>query len=162
MDLVGVNGPIRSDVPVGRLTSQEWIWVISTVVWGWVATRGEQASTEGWNHERAIRTTGLTPDPWTMGAVTSILPQLADACSDLDWSRPVGEWTKDDMAEFLLAGFNLIMRALEARGAIEDRIAGTEMTNANATVRQMNRVGGNLAMTADEASALDDDSCPLV
>jgi hypothetical protein len=88
-DLVADMGPIRPGTPVGRLTEGEWGWICSTVVWAWIGTRAEQAATEGWNAERVIRSSDLTPDPWTAGAVAAILPKLAEVCPDFDWSMPV-------------------------------------------------------------------------
>ncbi len=54
-DLVATQGPIRSSTPAGRLTDFEWGWIVSTVIWAWVSTRAEQATTEGLDVERAIR-----------------------------------------------------------------------------------------------------------
>jgi hypothetical protein len=119
-DLIGVEGPIRPGVPVGRLTESELGWFVSTVVSTWVRTRSEQASVEGWNHERAAHTTGLEPDPWVQGAVASILPKLVEACPDLNWGKAVGEWEKNDVVALLIAAFRLIQRALAARDAAEN------------------------------------------
>jgi hypothetical protein len=79
-DLIGEMGPIRPVVPIGRLVDDEWGWIVSTVVWAWISTRAGQATEEGWNAERAIRATGLEPDPWFDGAIAAILPKLPDAC----------------------------------------------------------------------------------
>ena len=94
-DLIGTDGPIRPGVPIGLLTKSEWGWFVSTVVSAWVRIRSEQAASEGWNYERAAHATGLEPDPWVQGAVASILPKLVEACPDLDWSKPVGEWDEE-------------------------------------------------------------------
>ena len=87
-DLVAVQGPIRSSTPAGQFTDSEWAWIASTVIWGWVATRAEQAASEGLDPERAIRTTKLDPDPWDIGAIRAILPELAKSCAGFDWSKP--------------------------------------------------------------------------
>jgi hypothetical protein len=60
--MVGPDGPVRSDAPVGRLGADEWGWIASPVIAAWIETRAEQAATEGWNVERAIRATGLDPE----------------------------------------------------------------------------------------------------
>jgi hypothetical protein len=31
--------------------------------------------------------TGLDPQPWDIGTVMAILPELADACPDIEWSQ---------------------------------------------------------------------------
>ena len=146
--MIADAGPIRPGTPIGRLTEGEWGWICSNVVWVWIATRSEQAANEGLNGEHAVRTTDFTPDPWLAGAVASILPRLADACPDLDWSQAVGEWPKDQVAGFLVAGFPLINCALVARDASEAKIAGE--TSADVTARQMNAAAGNPRMRAAE------------
>jgi hypothetical protein len=147
-DVIGAEGPIRPSVPIGRLTESEWGWICSSVVWAWIATRSAQAATEGWDSERAVRTTGLAPDPWVAGAVASILSKLFEACSDLDWSVPVGSWSKDAIVEFLMAAVPLIERAVAARDVSEEKIAGK--TNADVTARRMNAAAGGPQMTIQE------------
>jgi hypothetical protein len=131
----------------------EWGWLCSSAVWGWIATRAEQAATEGWNAEHAIRDTGLTPDPWLAGAIHAALPKLFEACPDLDCAKPVGEWSRDEITELLLAAFNLIQRAIEARDATETKVAG-KPTSADIVARQTNGSVGNPRMTADEFNNL--------
>jgi hypothetical protein len=126
MDMIGRDGPIRPGVATGALTKHEWGRIVSSVVWGWIATRAEQAATEGWNEEHAIRTTGLTPDPCLVGAVRSTLPKLFEVLPDLDYSQPIGSWSKDTITEFLTIAFTLCTRAVAARGVTEKRIAGAK------------------------------------
>jgi hypothetical protein len=153
-DVIGDSGPIRPSVPIGRLTGHEWGWICSSAVWAWIATRAEQAATEGWDSERAVRSTGLTPDPWTAGAVRAILPRLAEACPDLDWSAPVEAWSKDAVTEFLMRAFGLIERALAARDDAERRVAGA--TNPDVASRA-NAAAGNSPTTIQELN----DACPF-
>jgi hypothetical protein len=155
-DVVGATGPIRPNAPIGRLSDSEWGWICSAVVWAWVATRAEQAATEGLDVERTIRETDLAPDPWTAGAVASILPQLFEACPDLDWGKAVGEWEKDDIVAFLVAALDLVQRALAARDTAEEQVAG-KVTNADVVARQMNGAAGNPRMTPAEHKELDNE-----
>lgn len=148
-DLVTAQGPIRSSTPVGRLGDEEWGWIVSTVIWGWVSTRAEQAASEGLDSERAIRTTKLNPDPWDIGAVRSILPELARSCASFDWSKPANTWTKDELAGFLVTAFTLIQRAVDARDTIEEKLAGKPIS-ADVVARQMNGSVGNPMMTVKE------------
>jgi hypothetical protein len=148
-DLVAPQGPIRSATQLGKLSDSEWGWIISTVVWGWVSTRGEQAASEGLDPERSVRVTKLNPDPWDIGAVKAILPELAKSCAGFDWSKPANTWSKDELAQFLLTGFDLIQRATAARDAIEERVAGKPVS-ADVTARQMNGAIGNPRMTVAE------------
>ena len=147
-DLVAPDGPIRPGTPTGQLTESEWGWICSSVVWAWISTRSAQAADEGWNEERAVRAFDVKPDPWLAGAVASVLPKLFDACPDLEWARPVGEWSKDDMVALLCAAFALIERAVAARDASEDKVA--DKINADITARRMNAAAGNPLMTPAE------------
>jgi hypothetical protein len=149
-DLVAPQGPIRSATQLGKLSSSEWGWIVSTVVWGWISTRSEQAASEGLDPERAVRVTKLDPDPWDLGAVRAILPELAKSCAGFDWARPANAWSKDELAQFLLTGFALIQRATTARDAIEGQIAGKNPVNADVIARQINASVGNPMMTIAE------------
>jgi hypothetical protein len=110
---------IPSAVPVGRLSDHEWGHIVAAILFGWIETRARQATAEGEDIERAMRTTSLQPDPWDSGAVVTILPELAEACSDLDWSLPVGEWPQQAMVEFLLTAMKLVKPSMDARDLSE-------------------------------------------
>jgi hypothetical protein len=147
-DLVGVS--MHSGVAVGRLSDSEWGWIASAVIWGWVKTRAEQATAEGWRLEETVRKTGLAPCPWDLGSVVAALPKLAEACSDFDWSQPAGAWSKEVLADFLLTAFGLIQRATIVRGVIEKQL---EPTSADVVARQINGAAGNSRMTPDELNS---------
>src|SRR5215468_4622393 len=78
---------INKNAPVDRLSDVEWGWILSAILFAWITMRAEQAATEELDTEQTIRMTGLDRNPWDAGAIAAILPELADACSDLDWSR---------------------------------------------------------------------------
>jgi hypothetical protein len=147
---------IPSTRSAGHLNESQLTWIVSAAVWGWIVTRSEQASTEGLDPERATRVTNLDPDPWDLGAVRAILPELAKACPGFDWSKPARAWTKDEIAEFLLAGFNLIRKAHAARDLVEEQIAGKPPAHPDIVARRINRTGGNPAMTVDEIQEFHD------
>jgi hypothetical protein len=148
--------PINPSLKVGLLADSEWGWIVSTIVWAWISTRAEQAATEGWGEERAIRSTGLESDPWLAVAVAAILPKLVEQLDtpDYDWSQPVSAWSKNDVVGFLLAAFGLIQRAVEARDAEEAKLAGK--TSPDVVARRMNAAAGNPLMTIDELKELND------
>jgi hypothetical protein len=91
---------------------------------GLVASRSAQATSEGWNLEETVRRTGLQPCPWTQGAITGILPKLAEACPNFDWSVPAGAWPKETLAQFLSIAFELIQRAIITRDVVEEQFGG--------------------------------------
>jgi hypothetical protein len=153
-DLVGNQGQIR----IGKLSDSEWGWIASAVIWGWVKTRAEQAASEGWSLEETVRRTGLQPRPWDTGGVVGILPKLADACPNFDWSQPASAWSKETLATFLLTAFDLIQRAMIARDVLEEQL---EPVNADITARRINGAAGNPRMTPEELEALDRGDCLL-
>ena len=76
--VVQMDGPIPPGTPIGRLGDVEWGWIVAAILFGWIATRAEQAASEQFDTEQTIRITGLDPNPWDAGAVATILPELAD------------------------------------------------------------------------------------
>lgn len=113
--LVQDGGHIPSGTPVGRLGDPEWGWVLGAMLFAWIATRAEQAAAEQLDTEQTIRMIGLDPQPWDIGAIMAILPELADACPDLNWSQPLASWPREIMADFLLTAMRLIRKAMIAR-----------------------------------------------
>jgi hypothetical protein len=146
--VIQVDGPIPPGTPVGRLSDTEWGWIISGVLFAWISKRAEQAAAEQFDTEQLIRMTALDPQPWDAGAVAAILPDLADACAGLDWSKPLIAWPKDDIIEFLLKAMPLIRKAMIARD-LSDK--GVTRTSSAATIaRQANAAAGGPLMTPDE------------
>src|SRR5215813_2323432 len=146
--VVQMDGPIPPGTPVGRLSDTELGWIISGVLFAWIGKRAEQAAAEQLGTEQCIRMTSLDPQPWDAGAVAAILPDLADACSGLDWSKPLGAWPKDDIIEFLLKAMPLIRKAMIARDLSEKGV--TCKSSAGMIARQANAAAGGPLMTPDE------------
>jgi hypothetical protein len=63
--VVQIDGPIPPGTPIGRLGEIEWGWIVAAILFGWIATRAEQAVSEQLDTEQTIRLTGLDPNPWT-------------------------------------------------------------------------------------------------
>jgi hypothetical protein len=103
--------PIR--VPIEQAPDRELGWVVLAVIFAWVAKRSEQAVAEGRKIESALCKTGQELEPWEAGAVAAILPKLAEL--PIDWSVPLGAWSRESMVEFLARAFALICRAETAR-----------------------------------------------
>jgi hypothetical protein len=142
------DGAIPPSTPIGRLNDRELGWIVSGALFGWIATRAQQATAESWDQERTIRTTGLVPEPWSVGAVLAILPKLPEACPDLDWSKPIGDWPRETMAEFLLVALRLLRRAMIARDFSERQLTGGE--RAEVIARQANAGAGGPRMIPEE------------
>ena len=106
------GAPINKNTPVDRLNDVEWGWIVSAVIFAWIATRAEQAVVEGLDTELVIRTASL--DAWDAGAVAAILPKLADM-PGADWSKPLVQWSREEIVSFLIAALGLMRMALRAR-----------------------------------------------
>jgi hypothetical protein len=150
--VVRMDGPIPPGTPIGRLSDTEWGWMVSAILFAWISMRAQQAATESLDTERIIRMTALDPQPWDAGAVAAILPELADACSDVDWSAPLTQWPREVMIEFLLKAMPLIRKAMIARDLSESCI--TRKSSAGVIARQANAAAGGPLMIPDE---LDDE-----
>ena len=146
--VIQIGGPIPPGTPVGRLADSEWGWVLAAMLFAWLSARAEQAAAEQLDTEQCIRMTALDPEPWDAGAVAAILPDLPNACPDIDWSQPLARWPRDTMVEFLLTGMRLIRRATIARDLSDKSI--TRQSSASTIARQANAAAGGPLMTADE------------
>jgi hypothetical protein len=146
--VVQMDGPIPPGTPIGRLSDTEWGWILGAVLFAWISARAEQATAENLDTERTIRMMALDPQPWDAGAVAAILPDLANACPDIDWSQPLAQWPREIMVEFLLKAMPLIRKAVIARDIGEKGI--TRKSSASTIARQTNAAAGGPLMTADE------------
>ena len=95
--------------------STEWGWIVAAAIFAWIATRAEQATAEGLDTERAIRVTGFARgEPWDAGAVAAILPELGEDAT-IDWTKPLSDWPRETMVDFLLKSLTLVGKAEIAR-----------------------------------------------
>jgi hypothetical protein len=150
--VIRMDGPIPPGTPIGRLSDIEWGWVLAAMLFAWISKRAEQATAENLDTERTIRMTALDPQPWDAGAVATILPDLADACAGLDWTKPLGAWPREEIVEFLLTATRLIRKAMIARDLSDKGIS--RQASAGAIARQANSAAGGPLMMSD---ALNDD-----
>jgi hypothetical protein len=115
--LIGPERAIPAGTPIGRLSDVEFGWCIASIIFAWISCRAEQAANEGLERiQHALRTAppqnGV--DAWDAGAVTAILPMLADQ-AEIDWDQPLRFWSRDQMIKFLLRAVDLVRLAMEAR-----------------------------------------------
>ena len=146
--VVQMGGPIPPGAPVGRLSDVEWGWIVAAVLFGWIGKRAEQAAAEQLDTEQLIRLTAHDACAWDAGAVAAILPELADACSDLDWSKPLTAWSREDITKFLLRSMPLIRKAMIARDLSDKGVS--RKSSATTIARQANAAAGGPLMTPDE------------
>jgi hypothetical protein len=100
------SGLQLANTPVGKLSDQQWGWLITAATFGWITTRCQQAIAEGIDQEEAVRMIELSPSPGDVAVIRSILPTLADQVK-IDWARPLADWSKDEMTGFLLQAWLL-------------------------------------------------------
>jgi hypothetical protein len=146
--VVRTDGSIPPGTPIGRLSDTELGWILAAMLFAWISKRAEQATAEQFDTEQVIRMVALDPQPWDAGAVAAILPELASACPDIDWSKPLAEWPRESMIEFLLKAMPLIRRAMIARDISAKGI--TRQSSAATIARQANAGAGGPLMTPDE------------
>ena len=96
--------------PVGRLTDNQWEWIITAAIFGWIEVRVQQAIDEGRDSEQTVRLLEASPSPCDVAVVKSILPALADTAG-VDWSQPLNGWSKETMTGFLMLAWDLLTKA---------------------------------------------------
>jgi len=100
---------------ISSLSEIEWGWVVAAAIFAWIKTKSQQATAEGTGYDTPIRTmTTCDPQPWDAGAIESILPALAEM-KGVDWLKPVGEWSKDQITSFAWQIYKLSDGALARR-----------------------------------------------
>jgi hypothetical protein len=110
--VLGDDAVIPMMTPVSSLSDVEWGWIVAGVLFAWIAARGEQATVEGCDVEKAIR--DGVEGAWDAGAIATILPTLADA-PGIDWTKPLAGWPRDQMIAFLSKALSLAQHAMAAR-----------------------------------------------
>ena len=146
--VIQLGGPIPPGAPVGRLSDIEWGWVVAAVLFAWISKRAEQAISKQRDTERTIRLTALDPTPWDAGAVAAILPELVDACAGLDWGKPLAQWSREHIIEFLLKAMPLIHKTQIARDLSAKGV--TRRSRADVIARQTNAAAGGPLMDPTE------------
>ena len=146
--VIRMDGPIPPGTPIGRLSDTEWGWIVAAILFAWISARAQQATSEEIDTDRTIRMVAIDPQPWDAGAVMTILSDLADECKDIDWSKPLADWPRETMVEFLLRAMRLIRKAMIARDLSEKGI--TRKSSVSVIARQANAAAGGPLMTPDE------------
>jgi hypothetical protein len=109
------DGMVPAATPVSHLSDDQLGCLLCAGTCSWIATRAAQAVDEGRAAiEINIRDTGTEPPPWDAGAVETILSDLG-AMSGVDWTVPIGSWSKEVMLRFLCTAYELMAGAIAAR-----------------------------------------------
>lgn len=104
---------------VGKLSDQQWGFLISAAIFSWIKTRYRQAIQEGLAKEAHV--TRMDPSPRDSALVQSILPTLADQ-APIDWGKPLASWSRNEMAGFIDLAWALIDEAKAALDLMPDTI----------------------------------------
>jgi hypothetical protein len=142
------GGAVSPNVPIGRLSDVEWGWIVAAVLFGWIKTRAAQATDTGIGATNAIRTAGLDPDPWDIGAIDAVLWELAEA-NVVDWNKPLTDLSRDEMLLFLNDAVTLIRKAMAARNRGADLVT---RRGPRQTAREANAASGGPLLAPDEIS----------
>jgi hypothetical protein len=106
---------VNSQAMISSLSDIEWGWIVCAAIFGWISCKAKQAVAEGRGYEGPIHTmTHRAPAPWEAGAVEAILPALG-SIEGIDWSKPVGDWSKDQIVSFSWQIYRMTDAALAAR-----------------------------------------------
>jgi hypothetical protein len=140
---------INPRASIGMLNEIEWGWIACAAIFAWIKTRAEQAVAEGKPYDETIRSMQNDPQPWDAGAISSILPMLGDI-SDVDWSKPVGAWSKDEIARFIWKIHLLMKAATEAR---DNAGVGCVSNSRERAEREHSAEHGGPLMSRDEQTS---------
>ena len=154
-DVIGEHG-INGRSMISSLNELEWGWIACAAVFAWIKTKSEQAVAEGVGYDQAIRAMhGRMPQPWDAGAVSSILPALG-GLQGIDWDKPIGEWSKEQMVSFIWQSHCLVEQALSCRdeGAECKITVDASQTKAE---RELSARNGGPLLSRKEL----DDECPF-
>ena len=145
-------GSINGRAAIGSLSKLELGWIAMGAVFNWIKCKSEQAVAEGVGYDETIRAMRLLPPPWEVGAVTSILPALADV-EGVPWDKPVNEWSKQQIICLTWNAYQLVNAALQARDAgSADKL--TQKVPRAVAEREFNARNGGPLMSRRE---MDDD-----
>jgi hypothetical protein len=148
------GGTIPPAMAISKLSDIEIGWLVAAGLFGWIRTRAEQATAEGWDIEETLQQTSLV-EPWDAGAVTHILPELG-ALSGFDWDRPIGAWPKDMIVGFVLAAVKLTSKAMTARD-----VGGSITVTKCRSLDEMQRIAAGEAGGSLTAPGEFDDPIPF-
>jgi hypothetical protein len=112
-DVVSGDG-INGRAMISSLSDTEWGWIAAAAIFAWIKTKAQQAVAEGIGYDVAIRTMPRDPAPWEAGAIETILPALG-GLQGVDWSKPIGECSKDQIVSFAWQIHKLSDQAIAAR-----------------------------------------------
>lgn len=145
----GINGRAM----ISSLSELEWGWIAAAAVFAWINTKAKQAVEEGIGYDEAIRTMAhRDPAPWEAGAIETILPTLGDL-QGVDWEKPLGEWSKDQIVSFSWQIHRLTDSAIAARDLGSQDVI-TRRISKNETERKLSAEHGGPLLARSE---LDDD-----
>lgn len=143
-----VSGYINQRASVGSLSDIEIGWIVAAVIFESASTRAKQATTEGISYGYSLHTVaGREPQPWDAGAVETILPALGQT-EKLDWSKPLGEWPKEQIIFLAWRCYQLVSNALCARD--EGSLDVVQRLTRSETERQLSADRGGPLMDRDE------------
>lgn len=146
-DVIGANG-INQRSMISSLSDLEWGWIAAAAIFAWIKTKAQHAVEEGTGYDIPIRSmTYRGMAPWEAGAIETILPALG-GLEGVDWTKPVGDWSKDQIVSFAYQINRLATSAFAARDeGATDKIT---RTNRDEMEREASAMNGGPLMSRGE------------
>lgn len=141
----GING--RS--MIASLSEIEWGWIVAAAIFAWIKTKAQQAVACGTGYEENIRfMAGRDPQPTEAGQIESILSDLS-GIDGIDWSKPVAEWTKPQIIQFVWCAHRMMMQATDRHNdGMQDKIV--QRISQTQSERLHSAASGGPLMSRDE------------
>lgn len=141
------NSDINPRAMCGSLSDTELGYVVAAAVFAWIKSKAAHGLSEGVNgQEQAIRHMGRDIEPWETAAVEFCLPSISNV-DGIDWSKPVGEWSKDEIIKF---AWHCHRQVDSARAIQADNTPNVVRRSLGSEEREYYAANGGSLMTADE------------
>jgi hypothetical protein len=98
--------------PELRLSDESLGKLVDATLAAWIDLRAEQAIVNGIEFEQLEKLTGQDPEPWDAAIVAATLPKLAEL--PLDWTKPITNWSREEMCAFICRALTLACKAQSA------------------------------------------------
>jgi hypothetical protein len=91
---------------------RDWHWqkIVEAVTSGWIIERSRQMTKDRLN-EAIFLGMGEEPEPFTLGAVQAILPDLGKFIEQMDLKGPIHSWSKLEITLFVRRAADLVQWA---------------------------------------------------
>lgn len=116
----GPAAAVNPNSSLKSLSNVELGWIVNMAISEWICERSRQISSVR-GVDRLIHTFEGNPEPWEKGAVLAALPTLGGVVTDMGITdKPIGEWSRDEICQFVWTCFRVIEAARVQRDEAPD------------------------------------------